>query len=339
MDFSKYTPESLLEYLKNTGENRHWEFKSRGVLTKNFKQDIASEVSAFANSGGGRIVLGIKETSRDERIEGQSKKRKVYSYEIDRWPESQNNQKMVDYLNGIVSTCVVPHLHEFQVHPIAPSIPGEEPVFVVDIGDSIHAPHQTNVNDQFRYYYRTGDKSKEAPHHFLEAKRNRVTKALLDVEDVRLDLPYFKFLNRRNHFRMTIRCVLSVRNISLQCAAPWGVHVESQGSRWNLVDKKKGNIRGAYSIQGNRALLPDETETLEVDLYTNAELLGNTVQNMFFDSGAYKAWEQLDLRLRPVSQNCIGEEVRVPSQDREIQSQQVEVFRTLVIDRLREFSR
>lgn len=180
MDFSAYTPETLLEYLETTGENRRWEFKGRRALSENFQQVIAPEVSAFANSGGGNIVLGISEISKDEKVEGQSKKRRVYSYSIDGWDDSKGHQKMMDYLNGVVSTCVNPHLQEFSVHRIAPETSTKEPIFVIDIGNSVFAPHQTNVNDQFRYYYRTGDKSKEAPHFYLEALRNRITKIFVD---------------------------------------------------------------------------------------------------------------------------------------------------------------
>src|SRR5262249_51210938 len=62
-------------------------------------------------------------------------------------------------------------------------IPSDKELYVIDVGDSRVAPHQAAFpKDSKQYFYRQGSKSIAAPHHYLEALRNRITSAVLTTD-------------------------------------------------------------------------------------------------------------------------------------------------------------
>ena len=78
-------------------------------------------------------------------------------------------------------------LESFRVHEVvrdaATSVfPVGKALIVIDVGDSRLAPHQAYFpSDKPQYYYRQGGKSIAAPHHYLEALRNRLSYAVLEA--------------------------------------------------------------------------------------------------------------------------------------------------------------
>ncbi|MGH7242503.1 MAG: AlbA family DNA-binding domain-containing protein [Phycisphaerales bacterium] len=128
---------------------------------KNF---LAKALSAFANSGGGHIFLGI---SDDGQIGG-----------CPRFYKSRQPTK--EWIENLAISLLQPPLQEIRVHEIALPNKPDLAVIVVDVGDSRQAPHQ-DTRTQL-YHYRIGSNSLPAPHFYLELLRNRLTRPRLAIK-------------------------------------------------------------------------------------------------------------------------------------------------------------
>lgn len=139
-----------------TGENDKFERKSGKLLQENnFQEKLGKEISAFANSGGGHIILGV---TNNGDIDGVPK---IFKGKI-------NTQ---EWLEQIIPTLVEPESLKFRIHLIEIENNSNSVVIVIDVADSIFAPFQERKTKS--YYYRAGSHSKPAPHFYLEAIRNR----------------------------------------------------------------------------------------------------------------------------------------------------------------------
>jgi hypothetical protein len=133
----------------------------------NFFNSVAKSLSAFANSGGGSLILGVADDGTPDGLpprEGKTSTRE--------WLE-QKIPSLLDY-----------PLADFRVHTVIrdgnSTIPGDKEVIVIDVGDSAAAPHQS-TRDKI-YYRREGGHSKPAPHFYLELLRQRLTNPVLEFE-------------------------------------------------------------------------------------------------------------------------------------------------------------
>jgi hypothetical protein len=141
-----------------SGEHDYFERKSGAFLKDaEFREKLAKAVSAFANSGGGHLVIGVQDP-------------------IDGVPKIHKGRTTTrDWLEQTVPHLVTYPLQNFRVHEVEPdtvsAIPTDQVVIVIDIGDSMQAPHQSAVTKI--YHYRAGGRSERAPHHFLEILRGR----------------------------------------------------------------------------------------------------------------------------------------------------------------------
>jgi hypothetical protein len=143
------------------GEHDYFERKSGALLAKeNYRDSLGKAVSAFANSGGGHLVLGVQD---DGRFDGMDEFHKA------------GRIKTRDWLEQIIPNLVIYPLKDFRVHEVEPSTPSLIPagriVVVIDIADSRFAPHQSEHTKL--YYYRAGGRSEPAPHFYLETLRGR----------------------------------------------------------------------------------------------------------------------------------------------------------------------
>ena len=132
------------------------------------RSELAKQLSAFANTGGGQIVYGLKNDGSvdsggvSETIRGLTKE----------WLED-----------------LIPVLTEFEisgvnVYPIrgkssSSKIENGKALFVIDVPDSDRAPHQSTADRL--YYVRLGGKSRPAPHRLIEDIRNRAKHPRVDL--------------------------------------------------------------------------------------------------------------------------------------------------------------
>jgi hypothetical protein len=136
---------------------------------------LAKALSAFANTGGGSLVLGIEDNGTT----------------FDGLPRMHGSTSTREWIEQVVPNLVLYPLVEFRVHEVQPdpttsAIPSGRVVIVVDVGDSSAAPHQCDYGGggahKYVYYMRQGGHSVPAPHRVVELIRQRLTAPMLTAE-------------------------------------------------------------------------------------------------------------------------------------------------------------
>lgn len=209
-------------------ETREWEYKSASVLTDKgqLKECLGKQISAFANSGGGRLVFGIDPKTT----------------QLQACQEKQGNQTMEDYLSNMISECVDDQLQTFHVMRMNFDEHDARCIFIIHVEDSPVAPHQSR-HDKV-YYWRLPGKSEPAPHFHLKNLYNRrvaciVEATILEDGDTRFVAEGFLRFN----------CRIIVQNTVGFVARPFGVEIKLNSSSlicWRIENS---------SAQDNRILL------------------------------------------------------------------------------------
>jgi len=155
----RWSEEEIL--LLPAGELDYFDRKSGAIISdSDFLKKLAKALSAFANSGGGYLILGVK---NDGTIDGVPK---VY----------KGRTSAREWLEQVIPDLLSYPLQDFRVHEIDPAMPTTIPagnvVIVIDIGDSERAPHQDTFTKL--YYHRVSGHSLPAPHIYIESLRARV---------------------------------------------------------------------------------------------------------------------------------------------------------------------
>jgi hypothetical protein len=150
------------------GEPDAFDRKSGRLFDKQdeFFNKVAKALSAFANSGGGSLILGVTDDGTPDGL-----------------PTTVGRTPMRDWLEQKVPTLLDYPLSDFRVHVVvrdnASRIPSEKEVIVIDVGDSAAAPHQSKRDKC--YYRREAGHSVPAPHFYLELLRQRLTNPVLEL--------------------------------------------------------------------------------------------------------------------------------------------------------------
>lgn len=164
------------------------------------RAELAKQLSAFANSGGGRIIYGLTDQGAiDQRGVARTVK---------------GNQSTKEWLEDLIPTATDPEIIGANVYEVAGSRRGSrinsgKAVFVVDVPDSDRAPHQSKGD--FLYYVRVGGKSQPAPHRLIEDIRNRVKYpkvTVLHPTMVGLSIPRENLPIVRGNIRININLLL-----------------------------------------------------------------------------------------------------------------------------------
>jgi predicted HTH transcriptional regulator len=140
------------------------------------REELAKQMSAFANTGGGNLILGANDRGL---IDGGLRLS---------W---KGHQSTKDWLEDIIPHLTDPEVigcRVIDVHRSGNSshIEADKGVFVIEIPDSERAPHQSTVD--LRYYVRLGSKSLPAPHRLIEDIRNRVRHPKIEVRKIDINV-------------------------------------------------------------------------------------------------------------------------------------------------------
>jgi hypothetical protein len=125
-------------------------------------ENLAKEICAFANSGGGQLILGLANPTS-----GTS------NWNVDDGGISTSIKGKIstkEWLEDVIPNLLEFPLTEFNVYPITPKgsnsqIISDRALYVVDIADSSNAPHQS-ARDK-RYYARVAGKSQPISHRMV----------------------------------------------------------------------------------------------------------------------------------------------------------------------------
>lgn len=102
------------------------------------KNEIAKDISAFANARGGKIIYGVEE--KDGLPSSIN------------WIESKGVKEKIE---NVILTHIQPEIKGFDIYSIENSDNHSQAIFVVDIPESSDAPHMAD----YRYYIRRNFKS------------------------------------------------------------------------------------------------------------------------------------------------------------------------------------
>lgn len=143
-------------------ESEQLEFKSGKCLIS----DLYAEVSAFANTDGGIIILGApREVYNDATLDGKRNKkerRKVCIGSLDPSKEDRTTDSILQmFLKGITPSIMGIKVHRL-VHP-------DGFIYIIYVPQSINSPHQVNG----AYHMRIGTMCERAPHGFVQALFNK----------------------------------------------------------------------------------------------------------------------------------------------------------------------
>jgi hypothetical protein len=109
--------------------------------------ELAKDIAAMANSGGGMIVYGVAEA----RVEGTSAADRVV-------PVGPVDERTVRVIRQVAGNLIYPPVTGIELYPIAPEDASEEGVLVLLVPDSPDAPHliHSKNRDWFGVPYRHG---------------------------------------------------------------------------------------------------------------------------------------------------------------------------------------
>ncbi|WP_181164436.1 AlbA family DNA-binding domain-containing protein [Amaricoccus solimangrovi] len=148
-------------------ESDNFERKSGALFDDRnaFLNALAKAASAFANSGGGSLILGVKDDGVPDGL-----------------PAQMGRATMRDWIEQKLPNLLSYPLSDFRVHTVARAdvsrIPSGRVVVVIDFGDSLLAPHQDTKSHL--YYVRQAGRSIPASHSYIELLRQRLTSPTLD---------------------------------------------------------------------------------------------------------------------------------------------------------------
>jgi len=163
---------SDIDYLVNERKERegyHLDFKGDFRNLDKVKKELSKDISAFANTGGGFLIIGVDKNYIINGIESV-----IQNKPIDEW------------LNQILSSNIEPPVFYFDPKVIA--IPGcEKVIVVIHIPESTKKPHI--VTEWNTYHVRINDSSKSANHNqirdMFEFSKNRADE-------------FYNFLKKKN---------------------------------------------------------------------------------------------------------------------------------------------
>src|SRR5678809_125863 len=134
-------------------EDLHLEYKSGRPKDINpFKEDIGQDISAFANSDGGTLIIGVSEKDN-------------HPVQIDGIDDKKLSREQV---GQVVATKIRPPIPGLRIFPM----PGSQnkSVLVVSVPRSDEAPHQ---GSNHKYYRRFEHHNQPLAHHEIEDLRRR----------------------------------------------------------------------------------------------------------------------------------------------------------------------
>lgn len=278
-----------------TPEDDRFDRKQFSSDEQELKASLAKALSAFANSGGGHIFLGI---SDDGALHGVPAKMK-------------GRQSAKDWVENLVYASLEPPLQAFRVHeidiPIAPDEATDRQIIVIDVADSEQAPHQ--VAKSGTYFHRASGKSIPAPDFYLRLLSGRRTRPRIEIGAPRV---YLLAVSALPH-GTSVSCAIEtrVKNIGDFAArnlmVRWSVLNDAPLSVSLEIESWPDQIQSEFdSLMGRKLVLPGSTVTivrpLSISLPSSITRLAAELPRLL-DHRALVG----DLRYRSVSEVHVGD--------------------------------
>ncbi len=141
----------------NTPEDVHLDYKEILAGTDKEKEEIAKDVSAFANSDGGTLIYGIKEDKQNNSFSLIGiQNDKIGKTSVKEWIEQVIDSKITPKISGVEINIIQLQSKNFAV--------------VIFVPQSPEAPHQSGDK---KYYKRSNSKNVPMEHYEVNDVRNR----------------------------------------------------------------------------------------------------------------------------------------------------------------------
>jgi hypothetical protein len=237
-------------------EHQYLEFKRSESLDFNDnrnKKEISKDISAFANTYGGRIIYGIEEHNQIASD---------YSF-IDGIVITQDRLEQIIYGN------IQRKIEDLEITPVKINDDITKTVYVIDIPKSSNAPHMANDN---KFYIRRNFKSEPMTEYEVRDVFNRVNKSNLEIVDIGFTVGS-RSGNIQSPVKIVFKLWFKVRNIgynitdNLKLIVKLPDILESAsdtniGLNQDLISKNKGYL--TYSFYYDKHLFPEEETTIKI---------------------------------------------------------------------------
>jgi len=214
-----------------------------GVREDDVLNELAKQLSAFSNTGGGQIIYGV---ANNGAVDSGGVALSV-----------KGRQSTKEWLEDVIPKLTEFEIVGFNVYEIGPKLGASDiatgkALFVVDVPDSDRAPHQSKRDS--KYYVRLGGKSSPATHRLIEDIRNRQKHPLLNISSIQLQITGLPVSLEESSHRPTIDGEVqiafhfSLENIGHVIARNACLRLEGSGSfRWRGYDNSTLRRRGQTS--------------------------------------------------------------------------------------------
>lgn len=242
-----------------------------GVSEDAVRDELAKQLSAFANTGGGRIIYGLTDAG-----------------EIDAGGVSTNvkgRRSTKEWLDDLIPSLtdyeiVGVNVYEITAKTQGSAIQPEKAIYVVDVPDSERVPHQSRRG--LLYYVRLGGRSQPASHRLIEDIRNRARhpnlnlsrSELIGIQLSRDSLPRVVGI-------LTLAIRFSLANVGRVKAANVCLLTEgvAPGSNFGAPDRhiydiRAGQAAGTIFWELKHPIYPEMVSTFVVNWRFPAELIG-----------------------------------------------------------------
>lgn len=243
-----------------TEEPDTFDRKSGRIFQKNqddLVNGLSKAISAFANSGGGALIIGVEDDGTFSGVQ-----------------PNRGKTSTKDWLEQKIPTLVSYPLVLFRVHTVIPStptmIPPGQVLIVIEVGDSPAAPHQS-VQD-CKYYHRVGGRSEPAKHFYIELLRQRLSSPTLELAAESLTPVHVAEDAGRLFLEMKLRC--RIKNTGRVAAYKWALAprtlrneaITELGSIFVHASNFPVKRGGIGSIRVDDTILPGMNMAEDIDL-------------------------------------------------------------------------
>ena len=140
----------------------------------------------------------------------------------------KGNTRTREWLEQLVPNLLSYPLANFRVHEVEPAIPTAIPqgrvIIVIDVGDSVLAPHQSPLNN-YAYYYRAGGHSIPAPHFYLETLRSRLVSPVLEPRLTQVQYVNVHRVQPNGFFFIELKMWFEIKNTGRIAAYKWSLQL------------------------------------------------------------------------------------------------------------------
>jgi hypothetical protein len=233
--------------------------------------ELAKQLSSFANTGGGQIIYGVEDSGK---VEHGGIARVI-----------RGKQSTKEWLEDVIPKLTEFEIVGFNVYEILPKASGsalaaDKSLYVVDVPDSERAPHQS-ARDR-KYYVRLGGKSHPAPHRLIEDIRNRARHPRIEIFEFRVLSP--SYLPTQNspigqvhlYLQLVMKNAGRIRAVNTALLISGNVAVNTTAQSSYEYFRRVGARDGTVLVELKNCLYPEMELAISVPLDIDAQIQGPT---------------------------------------------------------------